>query len=192
MKRSLPYVSSDTLHKRSDFISKRYFYLQYVPSGTFGNTSLRALREDRPLRHSVGSRTASSRRSRSDLTPKNMPPACFFNGVTLSGFDSLHRKKHRQGKSLDGVFGALGGIRTPDLLVRSQALYPTELQAHFSSPKYVTTINRKNQPAIPKKIDRPKMLKKTQSSNPAARSISLSVTPKVRRYPATPPYFFSR
>lgn len=28
-----------------------------------------------------------------------------------------------------GINGALGEIRTPDLLVRSQALYPTELQA---------------------------------------------------------------
>ena len=27
--------------------------------------------------------------------------------------------------------GAPGGIRTPDLLVRSQALYPAELQAHI-------------------------------------------------------------
>ena len=26
--------------------------------------------------------------------------------------------------------GALEGIRTPDLLVRSQTLYPTELRAH--------------------------------------------------------------
>ena len=30
-------------------------------------------------------------------------------------------------------FGAPGGIRTPDLLVRSQALYPAELQAHTVS-----------------------------------------------------------
>ena len=28
--------------------------------------------------------------------------------------------------------GALEGIRTPDLLVRSQTLYPTELRAHDS------------------------------------------------------------
>ena len=27
--------------------------------------------------------------------------------------------------------GALEGTRTPDLLVRSQSLYPAELQAHF-------------------------------------------------------------
>ena len=29
-----------------------------------------------------------------------------------------------------GVFGAPEGTRTPDLLVRSQSLYPAELQAH--------------------------------------------------------------
>ena len=29
------------------------------------------------------------------------------------------------------LFGALEGIRTPDLLVRSQTLYPTELPAHI-------------------------------------------------------------
>ena len=30
------------------------------------------------------------------------------------------------------LFGTAEGIRTPDLLVRSQSLYPTELQPHFS------------------------------------------------------------
>ena len=30
------------------------------------------------------------------------------------------------------INGALEGIRTPDLLVRSQTLYPTELRAHDS------------------------------------------------------------
>ncbi len=30
-------------------------------------------------------------------------------------------------------YGVPGGIRTPDLLVRSQALYPAELQAHRPS-----------------------------------------------------------
>src|ERR1035437_7426433 len=29
-------------------------------------------------------------------------------------------------------YGALGEIRTPDLLIRSQPLYPTELRAHAS------------------------------------------------------------
>ena len=30
---------------------------------------------------------------------------------------------------LTGFYGALEGIRTPDLLIRSQTLYPTELPA---------------------------------------------------------------
>jgi hypothetical protein len=32
---------------------------------------------------------------------------------------------------LQGFFGTPGGIRTPDLLIRSQALYPAELLAHI-------------------------------------------------------------
>ena len=39
--------------------------------------------------------------------------------------------------------GALRGTRTPDLLVRSQTLYPAELAAHLFLPKYTTT-NRKD------------------------------------------------
>ena len=35
--------------------------------------------------------------------------------------------------------GALEGTRTPDLLVRSQLLYPTELPAHSLLPKYINT-----------------------------------------------------
>ena len=31
-----------------------------------------------------------------------------------------------------GFYGAPGAIRTPDLLVRSQLLYPTELRAHIA------------------------------------------------------------
>ena len=31
------------------------------------------------------------------------------------------------------IYGALEGIRTPDLLVRSQTLYPTELRAHIQT-----------------------------------------------------------
>src|SRR3982074_1904311 len=36
---------------------------------------------------------------------------------------------HRSPETLHVVIGAPGGIRTPDFLVRSQALYPTELRA---------------------------------------------------------------
>ncbi len=48
--------------------------------------------------------------------------------------------------------GALQGIRTPDLLVRSQTLYPAELAAQiglkafaFSPPKYNSTESKKSQ-----------------------------------------------
>lgn len=33
------------------------------------------------------------------------------------------------------AFGTAEGIRTPDLLVRSQSLYPAELQPHFMCSK---------------------------------------------------------
>lgn len=35
-----------------------------------------------------------------------------------------------------GAFGTPEGIRTPDLLVRSQTLYPTELRAHIRTKAY--------------------------------------------------------
>ena len=41
------------------------------------------------------------------------------------------RKKEWKRQALSFLFGALGGTRTPDLLVRSQSLYPAELQAHI-------------------------------------------------------------
>ena len=37
------------------------------------------------------------------------------------------------------IYGALEGIRTPDLLVRSQTLYPAELAAHFLTLIYYST-----------------------------------------------------
>ena len=40
------------------------------------------------------------------------------------------------------LFGTPKGTRTPDLLVRSQSLYPTELSAHtqhHAVPEYSTT-----------------------------------------------------
>ena len=39
-------------------------------------------------------------------------------------------KKYGIGKSLPHIFGTPEGTRTPDLLIRSQSLYPTELPAH--------------------------------------------------------------
>ena len=46
----------------------------------------------------------------------------------------------------DFCFGALEGTRTPDLLVRSQSLYPAELQAHCPDDNiYFTTFQNKCQ-----------------------------------------------
>ena len=51
------------------------------------------------------------------------------------GFESLVfkvTKKEEQPRKRDfSSFGAPEGTRTPDLLVRSQTLYPTELPAHM-------------------------------------------------------------
>ena len=41
--------------------------------------------------------------------------------------------------------GAVQGTRTPDLLVRSQLLYPAELAPHFFQLNYNTTISKENQ-----------------------------------------------
>ena len=65
---------------------------------------------------------------------KNLPPAAFFYDfcplrVRIPFFCTT--KKHSYGMLL--CCGVLGGIRTPDPLVRSQILYPTELQAHISN-----------------------------------------------------------
>ena len=39
------------------------------------------------------------------------------------------------------IYGALEGIRTPDLLVRSQTLYPAELRAQMFCIKKIELIN---------------------------------------------------
>ncbi len=72
----------------------------------------------------------SSRAWMVDLAPENAPPAHFLKGANPVGFESL-QEKSPEVKRPRGIFGALGGIRTPDLLVRSQVLYPAELQAHI-------------------------------------------------------------
>ena len=43
----------------------------------------------------------------------------------------LKTEKIHKDRNLCGFLGALEGTRTPDLLVRSQSLYPAELSAHF-------------------------------------------------------------
>ena len=54
------------------------------------------------------------------------PPDC-----RIESFESLRRKQN-PGSSVRKIldFGTPEGTRTPDLLIRSQSLYPTELPAH--------------------------------------------------------------
>ena len=58
----------------------------------------------------------------------------FFTPCTLSGSNprkAAEKQKNPQTFQFAGSDGALEGIRTPDLLIRSQTLYPTELPAHL-------------------------------------------------------------
>ena len=41
-------------------------------------------------------------------------------------------KKRKRTEKINTFSGTPKGIRTPDLLVRSQTLYPAELSAHFA------------------------------------------------------------
>ena len=63
-------------------------------------------------------------------TRGNSGPATVF----ANGRPAPERKKMKDVCFADVfLFGTAGGTRTPDLLVRSQSLYPAELQAHFSN-----------------------------------------------------------
>ena len=48
--------------------------------------------------------------------------------------------------------GARGEIRTPDLLVRSQTLYPTELRAHALPPQTTKPGRKVQVPGLPARI----------------------------------------
>ena len=58
-------------------------------------------------------------------------------------------QKNTRNLTILGVFlGTLEGTRTPDLLIRSQSLYPTELPAHTAlsqAPAYNSTEKKKMQ-----------------------------------------------
>jgi hypothetical protein len=49
--------------------------------------------------------------------------------VALTANGCASRRRGGEGFQVIELVGAPGEIRTPDLLVRSQTLYPTELQA---------------------------------------------------------------
>ena len=55
--------------------------------------------------------------------------------VSIQFFESLPHQKQKTGYP-NGypVFGTAKGTRTPDLLIRSQSLYPTELSPHVPIP----------------------------------------------------------
>ena len=64
----------------------------------------------------------------------------FLTSLTLSGFEFQLVYKQKRNRFCDSFFrGALQGTRTPDLLVRSQTLYPAELAAHFLVLIYYST-----------------------------------------------------
>ena len=49
----------------------------------------------------------------------------------MSGAKLGNKKRTLQARKVRKYAGAPEGTRTPDLLVRSQSLYPAELRAHF-------------------------------------------------------------
>ena len=53
-------------------------------------------------------------------------------GETVERMTDFYKLKNRNERN-SFRRGAPGGIRTPDLLVRSQTLYPTELRAHINN-----------------------------------------------------------
>src|SRR5580704_9302307 len=66
---------------------------------------------------------------------------------TKHGHSANSRTKHMMQVIVE-KYGAPGGTRTPDLLVRSQTLYPTELRAHPWQLHYLTLLTLQLQLAI--------------------------------------------
>ena len=61
-----------------------------------------------------------------------------ISGRKIDGFNQvINKKKSLKPSNINGfkdfLCGTPEGIRTPDLLVRSQTLYPAELAAHMQS-----------------------------------------------------------
>ena len=75
------------------------------------------------------------KQARSDLSLKfYISHIIVFNAFLQSAWHAKNKNIFSKEKSPEILnfrnFGALKGTRTPDLLVRSQSLYPTELQPH--------------------------------------------------------------
>ena len=60
----------------------------------------------------------------------SFPASCESKCAARSLSRQARQKKKDTAFAVSFSFGALEGTRTPDLLVRSQSLYPAELQAH--------------------------------------------------------------
>ena len=84
---------------------------------------------------------------RSDFGAENSPPDCFLIAPhplrvrVPAAFLFFMFSQKETSRSFERLVahGALQGTRTPDLLVRSQTLYPAELAAHLFVPKYTIT-----------------------------------------------------
>ena len=77
----------------------------------------------------------------SHFATKNSPQDCFLNVAhpLRVRIPQKFIKKREAIPKYHFSFGALQGIRTPDLLVRSETLYPAELAAHFLTLIYYST-----------------------------------------------------
>ena len=64
-----------------------------------------------------------------------------------SAYSQIAQSKRDTTEVVSLLLGAPGGIRTPDLLMRSQTLYPTELRAHITNGNggYYTAASPKSQ-----------------------------------------------
>ena len=95
----------------------------------------------------------------------------YLQGVILSHdqYDTKQQEKHlrtlifqrknRLAFLLSGSCGAPVGIRTLDLLIRSQTLYPAELRALvYSRLEYITTVKRESQAASKEPVPRPALI----------------------------------
>ena len=66
--------------------------------------------------------------------------AAISNKLIMRIYSVIEKRAKKTGQP-QAVLGAPEGTRTPDLLIRSQALYPAELLAHYLSLIIIALIN---------------------------------------------------
>ncbi len=116
-----PYVGSSQSRRRQSTDKK----------GLAWRPSLFVLARPERLRLAVHGRRPAGHRATHRAMTKRVPDA--FVELPTSGVLNPDERTNEKGPPFGGPFvicGAPGEIRTPDLLVRSQTLYPTELRAH--------------------------------------------------------------